>query len=213
LIVIGVDLAGPSNVADSACFVFHAENGRLDLLQHLSTLSDTDFCQLLQSYSSQQSVVIGLDAPLSYQPGGGDRPADYALRKQLVESGLKSGTVMTPTLTKMVYLTVRGLTIARLAQFTLPQSRIVEVHPAGAMALRGASISDIRELKKSPESRYILRDWLGSMGLHGLDRTVEWRDHDVAAAAAALAAWKWSLNQSKWLWPAEPPFHPYDFAC
>jgi len=38
-------------------------------------------------------------------------------------------------------------------------------------------------------------------------------DHTVAACAAALAAWDWSRGKGRWVHPADPPAHPYDFAC
>ena len=33
------------------------------------------------------------------------------------------------------------------------------------------------------------------------------------AYACAFAAWKWVSQESRWIAPAEPPFHPFPFAC
>jgi len=50
-------------------------------------------------------------------------------------------------------------------------------------------------------------------GLKGIDIIGSVSDHYVAACAAALAAWKWHLDQSAWIFKSEMPYHPYDFAC
>jgi hypothetical protein len=39
----------------------------------------------------RDQIAVGLDAPLSYNPGGGDRPADACLRKAVVGAGLRQG--------------------------------------------------------------------------------------------------------------------------
>jgi len=214
LIVIGVDLSGPSNVADSSLMAFRIVGDHLELTALRRHLTDEDFFLIIKNWSLQVPLIVGLDAPLSYNPGGGDRPGDRELRQRLVKLGLRSGTVMPPTMTKMAYLTLRGITLARLAESAEPKPRIVEVHPAGAMALQGADVEAVRDMKKSGSARKRLRKWLDEQGLQGVGGVYDTlTDHDVAATAAAFAAWKWSLNQSKWLWPAEPPFHPYDFAC
>jgi hypothetical protein len=51
------------------------------------------------------------------------------------------------------------------------------------------------------------------MGLKWIARKETITDHYVAASAAALAAWKWSLWETIWCYPAHLPHHPYDFAC
>ena len=62
-------------------------------------------------------------------------------------------------------------------------------------------------------ARLRLLEWLESMGLNELPRAEEISDHFVAACAAALAAWRWSAGSAAWCYPAQPPEHPYDFAC
>jgi uncharacterized protein len=213
VIIIGVDLSGPSNVADSSLMAFRLVGDHLELTALRRGLTDEDFYLTMKNWSLQVPLVVGLDAPLSYNPNGGDRPADQELRQRLVALGLRSGTVMTPTMTKMVYLTVRGISFARLAETADPKPRIVEVHPAGTMALNGADVDSIRDMKTSSSARERLCKWLEKQGLVGVGADINLTDHDIAAAGAALAAWKWSVGQSKWLHKAEPPFHPFDFAC
>ena len=38
-------------------------------------------------------------------------------------------------------------------------------------------------------------------------------DHLLAAAAAALATWRWKDGRSNWLHAVVLPHHPFDFAC
>jgi hypothetical protein len=38
-------------------------------------------------------------------------------------------------------------------------------------------------------------------------------EHLLAAAAVALATWRWKDGRSNWLHAAQPPHHPFDFAC
>ena len=160
------------------------------------------------------NLVVGIDAPLSYNPGGGDRQADKDLRKRIIAKGMHPGSVMVPTLTKMVYLTLRGISVSRfLENHSTKNIKIVEIHPSASLALRGAPIESIKEMKKSVMARQVLLNWLAGQGLKGIDLTGSVSDHYVAACAAALAAWKWYLGQSVWIFKSERPFHPYDFAC
>ena len=129
-------------------------------------------------------------------------------------AGLPSGTVMPPTLTRMAYLTLRGITVARIAATTTgARARIVEVHPGAACVLRGAPAGIVRALKSSAAARRQLLRWLEGEGLEGIGGGPDPGDHFVAACAAALAAWKWSLGAPAWIHPADPPWHPYDMAC
>ena len=67
-----------------------------------------------RQWISEDEVVSGLDARLSYNIGGGDRPGDAALRAAIIAAGLRPGTVMAPTFSRMAYLTLRGITVSRL---------------------------------------------------------------------------------------------------
>jgi predicted nuclease with RNAse H fold len=212
-IVLGIDLSGPGNPAATVAAGFRMDGDRLDRVFLRGDLDDDGLEACLEAEVPQTSdLVVGLDAPLSYNPGGGDRPGDRALRRRLVAAGLPAGTVMVPTLTRMVYLTLRGVVVARLLTSLRPGCRIVEVHPAGALALRGAPPEDVRDLKRSAAARRRLVAWLESRELTDLP-AAEVDDHTVAACAAALAARDWSRGRPCWCEPAEPPRHPFDYAC
>ena len=122
---------------------------------------------------------------------------------------------MTPTMTRMVYLTLHGIALARVLATLKPDIdlQIVEVHPGACMLLRGAAARDVRSFKRDIQARLNLLNWLEGQGLDGLPRLKNVADHFVASCAAALAAWQWSLGNAVWQYPAETPHHPYAFAC
>lgn len=214
MFVIGIDLSGPSNSKATSVVAFQAySKGHLTLHKSLLGADDSDILTLVNSLLSEDDIVVGIDAPLSYNIGGGDRPPDAELRKKIVAAGLRPGSVMAPTMTRMVYLTLRGIAIARLLYDLNENIHIVEVHPAATMSLRGAPINDIAALKKNEKSRRNLLTWLMNQGLKKLDTMMDPSDHYVAACACALAAWKWFQNKSVWIHPAVQPFHPFDYAC
>jgi predicted nuclease with RNAse H fold len=211
---VGIDLSGPVNIADTSVVSFAEENQRLVLDKHLSFASDDQIITLISDLSNSGMVVAGIDAPLSYNPGGGDRPGDKKLREVIVRMGMRPGSIMPPTLTRMVYLTLRGVTIAsQLRHIDARNIRIAEVHPGAAMALRGASLQDVVEFKRSVSARKRLFSWLVKEGLYGADEISEETDHTLAACAAALAAWKWHAGKAAWMEPAAPPHHPFDYVC
>ena len=158
--------------------------------------------------------MIGIDAPLSYNPKGGDRPSDSELRRLVQEHGGRVG-VMPPTMMRMVYLTLRGVGLAGLLESLKPQYDlgIVEVHPGACMILCGANADDVRAFKREQPARGRLLDWLETKGLKGVCGIEAVSDHYVAACAATLAAWQWSLEKSVWCYRSNPPYHPYDFVC
>lgn len=214
MIVIGIDLSGPSNTADTCLVSFASNANRLQLFKHIDGASDEIIYQTISDLPEKEEICIGLDAPLSYAPGGGDRPSDNELRRRLTPLGMPSGCVMPPTLNKMAYLTLRGLSVARLLEAAgKPNLRIVEVHPGAAMALGGAQIAEVRTFKEQMESRLRLLAWMEGQGLKGVDQEKKPPDHYVAACACALAAWKWFQGRSTWLRKATIPMHPYDFAA
>jgi predicted nuclease with RNAse H fold len=213
MVVVGIDLSGPTNVKDTVYAAFALDNGRLTHLHTLFAATDEMIWQQTADFAKESPVVVGLDAPLSYNPGGGDRPSDKQLRQRIVSMGLHSGSIMTPTMTRMAYLTLRGITVARLLQSIAPVPQIVEVHPGAALALHGAPIPAIRAFKQDATAQQQLLGWLEEKGLIGLASINTFSDHSVAAYASALAAWKWACDDAKWLALAKPPFHPFDFAC
>lgn len=128
--ILGLDLSGPSNIKDTALAVFQDQADRLSLLSVKTNVSDPEIFALANSLAEEGRVWFGLDSPLSYNPGGGDRPGDKNLRRLLVEAGLPGGCVMTPTMTRMAYLTLRGMSLARgLECIIRPAPPITEVHP------------------------------------------------------------------------------------
>lgn len=211
--IIGIDLSGPTNTADTAIARFAGSGDRLTLVEHAVGASDEILLACALRAAAQGPVAVGLDAPLSYNPGGGLRPGDKALSSVAIRVGLPASSVMVPTMTRMAYLTLRGITVARLMETVVPPPRIVEVHPGITLALHGAPVEDVRNLKRDPQARQRLLDWLDRQGLHGALQLDQASDHLVAACAAALSAWRWSNGRSKWLMAAQPPFHPYDYAC
>jgi len=211
--IVGIDLSGPSNVADTYLVMFRAARDGLRLEAELAGADDTAILQFFGAHAGGAGdTAVGIDAPLSYNPGGGDRPGDMELRKRLIACGMHPGSVMTPTMTRMAYLTLRGIALARALAVIAPALRIVEVHPGATLALRDAPIKHVREMSRSPAARRVLLKWLGKHGLKGLKRGA-CPSHYVAACAAALATWDWTRVKSRWLKAAEPPLHPFDFAC
>jgi predicted nuclease with RNAse H fold len=208
--IIGLDPSGPSNTKDTACTVFEETAGYLTLHEIHLGMTDPEIVTLVSRLSSSSAVAIGIDAPLSYNPGGGDRPPDRQLRKLIVGAGGHPGSIMPPTMNRMVYLTIRGISLSRMLD---GRAQIVEVHPGASMILRGAPLEAVRLFKIDTAARQTLLTWLETRGLRGIIPAVNPSDHHIAACAAALATWGWIKNENPWLFPAELPFHPYDFAC
>ena len=209
--VVGIDLSGPSNTTDTVLTVFN--RGRMGIRYCGEILAATDggIRAEIARRAVAGDVVVGIDAPLSYHPGGGDRPGDRDLRTRTIAAGMHPGSVMVPTMNRMVYLTLRGIVIARdLA--AIPGVRVVEVHPGAACALRGAPTADVRAFSRNREARARLVEWMAKQGLSDLP-TDPLSSHHVAACAAALAAWQWAEGRSVWLHQARPPDAPFDFAC
>ena len=212
--ILGIDLSGPSNIKESTLVSFEARNNSLQMATAIEGVTDLSIYGAIAENSANVKVIVGIDAPLSYNPGGGDRKSDKDLRKHIIAKGMPSGSVMPPTLNRMAYLTLRGISVSRfLESHPNKKINIVEVHPSGSMALRGAPVKSIKEMKSSTKAKQTLLQWLENQGLNGIDLSGSVSDHYVAACAAALAAWKWHLGESVWVFKSEMPFHPYDFVC
>ncbi len=209
--IIGIDLSGPRNVADTSVAMFEERGDDLFYVQGIEGAGDQQIFELVSGAGNRGGVVVGIDAPLSYNPGGGDRPSDAELRRLVLEKGRVG--VMPPTLIRMVYLTLRGVALTRMLEGLQEQTniRIVEVHPGAAMLLRGANAKDVATFKRDEAARGRLFTWLEGMGLGGAP--AEGSEHFLAACAAALAAWDWSKGRARWCYTRRPPEHPYDFAC
>jgi len=212
--IVGIDLSGPRNFADTCLVSFEEHGEEIHLMDVREGADDDQILEAISGLGKSEGIVIGIDAPLSYNPKGGDRPSDSDLRRLVYSQGGRVG-IMPPTLIRMVYLTLRGLQLTRLLETLKMQYdlRIVEVHPGACMNLRGADAGDISKFKTETLARGRLLDWLETKGLRGICRTESVTDHYVAACAAALGAWQWGLGKSVWCFALELPHHPYDFAC
>ncbi len=212
--ILGIDLSGPKNVEDTHVAVVAERGKSLYFLRWLHGADDRLILECAANLGRSGPVVVGIDAPLSYNPGGGDRPSDVELRRLVKDRG-GGVAIMPPTMIRMVYLTLRGLALARMLESLVPtiDLRIVEVHPGAALLLRGAPPQHLRALKRDAGSRARLLDWLEGQGLIDAPRGAEMPDHFVMACAAALAARDWFRGTPAWRFPAQPPTHPYDFAC
>lgn len=212
--IVGIDLSGPRNIADTCLVSFEERGEEIHLIDVREGADDDQILEAISTLGKTGPIAVGIDAPLSYNSNGGDRPSDSELRRLVHARGGQVG-IMPPTLMRMVYLTLRGLHLTHLFESLMPQYdlKIVEVHPGACMVLRGADANDVRTFKADPLVRGRLLAWLEIQGLRGISRTETVADHYVAACAAALGAWQWSLGKSVWCFPADLPHHLYDFAC
>jgi predicted nuclease with RNAse H fold len=212
--IVVIDLSGPRNFADTCLVSFDQREEEIHLIDVCEGADDYQILETISSLRQTERIVIGIDAPLSYNSKGGDRPSDSELRHLVHAQGGRVG-IMPPTMIRMVYLTLRGVLLTRLLESLKPpyDLEIVEVHPGACMILRGADAGDVHKFKTESFARGRLLDWLGTNGLKGISRVETVTDHYVAACAAALAAWQWSLGKSIWCFATQLPHHPYDFAC
>ncbi|QOR67162.1 DUF429 domain-containing protein [Cytobacillus suaedae] len=217
--VIGIDLSGPSNHKDTVLTVFEKKDNHLEFVKWTSNISDQGILREISEQSQLDEVVIGMDAPLSYEDGGGDRVGDRELRKFIVSLGMKSGSIMPPTLNRMVYLTLRGIKLTREIEnlnVIYPIS-IVEVHPGAVIGSRLSKkeIEYALVYKQAQSARSYIRTWFTEQGLSQIPIEIEEESHSIDACAAALGAWHWKDPEykPKWKHPANPPLHPYDYCC
>ncbi|OIK10342.1 hypothetical protein BIV60_21580 [Bacillus sp. MUM 116] len=217
--VIGIDLSGPSNQKDTVMAVFQVKNDLLEFEEMIEDASDERIISGIMAAASMGDVVIGLDAPLSYQDGGGDRPQDKSIRQFIKHFGLSGSSIMPPTLTRMVYLTLRGMALTRriMALNLLEKVRIVEVHPGAAIGTRIGSkgLDHVLLYKREFESRKAILEWFKTNGMLDLPEKISQSSHQIDTCAAALAAWHWAdpTKQPKWHWNTISPEHPFEFCC
>ncbi|MDF2947511.1 MAG: hypothetical protein K0S51_2190 [Bacillales bacterium] len=219
MIIIGIDLSGPSNHKDTALTVFEKKDQALEFVKWKNNLSDHDILKEILEQSQKDEVVIGIDAPLSYEDGGGDRESDRGLRKFIVAIGMKSGSIMPPTFNRMVYLTLRGIKLSReIGNLnTVHPISIVEVHPGAVIGSRlpKKDFENVLIYKQERVVRSFIRMWLTEQGLNNIPIEVEEESHSIDACAAALGAWHWKdpAYNPKWLYKANNPLHPFDYCC
>ncbi len=211
---VGIDLSGPRNSADTYLVTFEEQGNEIHLRDVRAGANDEQILEAVLSLGTQKQIIIGIDAPLSYNLLGGDRPSDKELRSFVKEKGGFTG-IMPPTMMRMVYLTLRGVTLTRLLESYRSEYKfqIVEVHPGACMILHGADAQDVKTFKRDASARSRLLDWLESKGMKNISQKDSIADHYVAACAAAFGAWQWKQGNSAWKYPANPPHHPYDFSC
>src|SRR5512138_1222103 len=118
--IIGIDLSGPRNFAETCLVSFEEHGAELQLSEVREGVDDSRILDTLVQLGAKDQIVIGIDAPLSYNPTGGERPSDTELRRLLQSQGLRAG-VMSPTMIRMVYLTLRGMQLTRLLERLRPQ--------------------------------------------------------------------------------------------
>src|ERR1051326_3466184 len=195
--VVGIDLSGPRNFTDTCLVSFEGCGEEIHLIDVREGADDNQILEAICCFPPKERIVIGIDAPLSYNSKGGDRPSDSELRRLVHARGGHVG-IMPPTMIRMVYLTLRGMLLTRYLESLKPQYdlEIAEVHPGACMILRGADAGDVRKFKTEPEARGRLLDWLELKGLKGISREEPVTDHYVAACAAALGAWQWRPGKS-----------------
>ncbi|MDR7079237.1 putative nuclease with RNAse H fold [Neobacillus niacini] len=219
--IIGIDLSGPSNHKDTVLAVFEKQGHQLVFEKIISNISDMEILKEIQDQSQIDEVVVGMDAPLSYEDGGGDRLGDKLLRQFIISLGMKSGSIMPPTFNRMVYLTLRGIKLTREIENLSNQNpiSIVEVHPGAVIGSRlpREEVEYVLNYKQEQNQavRSFLRDWMIDQNVTGLPMFIDIESHFIDACAAALGAWHWKdpAFQPRWLLPANPPLHPYDFCC
>ena len=161
--IIGVDLSGPANHKDTVLTVFQLHNGTLEFEGLVDGASDEMILSRMEAEALSDEVVIGIDAPLSYQDGGGDRPQDKSIRDFIKGHGMSGSSIMPPTLTKMVYLTLRGMGMTRrINSINTPHDiKIVEVHPGAAIGTRIGStgLPHVLQYKKDQQARLAIFTW------------------------------------------------------
>ncbi|MGJ7923075.1 DUF429 domain-containing protein [Neobacillus sp. LXY-4] len=217
--IIGIDLSGPANHKDTALTVFQYKNEGLYFEDMITDASDEMMISAIASAVSTDDVVIGIDAPLSYQDGGGDRPQDKSIRQFIKKCGMSGSSIMPPTLTKMVYLTLRGMGLTRriMAMNLNNDIRIVEVHPGAAIGTRIGTdgLKHALSYKKELESSKAVLNWLETIGLKGLPNEIYESTHQIDSCAAALAAWYWAdpTKQPTWQWETTSAEHPFELSC
>ncbi|MDZ5710852.1 DUF429 domain-containing protein [Jeotgalibacillus haloalkalitolerans] len=215
MIIIGIDLSGPANYQDTVATAFYMKNDGLTLKKSITHASDQDILNLVQACSAETEVIIGIDAPLSYQDGGGDRPHDKALRSVLKAGGLNGSSIMTPTMTRMVYITLRGIQLTRMLQSLNQKIKIVEVHPGAAIGLRMGDPDPALHYKKDPVMRAKVFTWLKEQGMTGLTDEVAETTHSIDACGAALAVWHYAASDKQPVWTYEKTSaaHPFVMCC
>jgi len=134
---------------------------------------------------------------------------------------MKPGSIMPPTLNRMVYLTLREIKLSRdiATLASLHPNSLVEVHPGAVIGSRLSpkDLDYVLAYKKEEdlEARKALLEWLGQQHLIGIPKTAAEQSHSIDACAVALGAWHWKnpAFTPEWRFPAKLPLHPFDYCC
>ncbi|TGB02759.1 DUF429 domain-containing protein [Halobacillus salinus] len=207
--IIGIDLSGPSNHQDTVLTSFIVDNHHLTFDNRILGASDEAMISFVSSLPSDKPIFIGIDSPLSYQDGGGDRPYDRELRRFAKGLGMKSGSIMTPTLTRMIYLTARGIHLAHTLS-SMENVNVTEVHPGVALASRvpADEMHHVLHYKKRDESLDWVQDFLSTYISRLLPPAHT--SHEIDSILAAIACWHWATESNiPWCMGAKPPHHPF----
>jgi predicted nuclease with RNAse H fold len=212
--IIGLDLSGPSNTADTALIELRLDDDSESHLEHVELgLDDSDILTHAADLGDgADDLVVALDAPLSYNPGGGHRPADQALRDELADRGFSPNSVMPPTMTRMAYLSLRGISLARGIERTV-EATIFEAHPTSAMLFRDIPEEVASDIADSADARRAVATGLTDLEADDLPAALLQSDHTVAALAAATAGADFARGTPRWQFEADPPHHPYALVC
>jgi len=212
--IIGLDLSGPSNTENTGWVHLQLDGeGRSRLENVRLGLDDGDILdRTADLHDRSDDLFVALDAPLSYNQGGGHRPSDRALRDELASRGHSINSVMPPTMTRMAYLSLRGISLARSLERTV-EAAIVEAHPTSAMLFRDLPESAAADIADSADARRTVATRLTGCDAHDLPATLLQSDHTVAALAAATAGADFARGTPRWHFEADPPHHPYALVC
>ena len=214
-IFFGIDLSGPVNIIDTVIswFKYDYSKEKLSLIDYKIGADDNFIFNIVKDLSINNDLFLAIDAPLSYNMNGGDRESDKSLREFLKKKKLKTSSVMTPTMTRMSYLTLRGISITRILETLKKKPNVIEVHPFVSLLINGANKEDIKNVKKNEKAKQNIFNFLKKRQISNLPVIVSKNDHFISSVIAAQIAYFYSKNQYQWRSKRKFPFHPYDFVC
>lgn len=191
-VCIGIDLSGPSNAQDtSLCLLSDSA------ITLYNDCNDQKIIEILQQLPNDQAVLIAADAPLTYQDGGGFRDIDRALRQHLNQQGFKKIGVMAPTMTRMAYLTLRGLRLKEVCR-EFVQVQLFETHPGAALVCSGMDYELVQKIKTEPQAVHSIYEQLARRLPDAMRLPNIRSDHDLMAFSAMLSAYNLSRNLGNW---------------
>ena len=214
-IFFGIDLSGPVNIIDTVIswFKYDYSKEKLSLIDYKIGADDNFIFNIVKDLSINNDLFLAIDAPLSYNMNGGDRESDKSLREFLKKKNIKTSSVMTPTMTRMSYLTLRGISITRILETLKKKPKVIEVHPFVSLLINGANKEDIKNVKKNEKAKQNIFNFLKKRQISNLPVIVSKNDHFISSVIAAQIAYFYSRNQYQWRSKRKFPFHPYDFVC